>query len=81
MTDPSATESPLEPGDQELARRLAAERPIPAADFRGGLGRRLVAEDPGYGPRPERLRAVVAVYLAAGAALTAVGALQALGAL
>jgi hypothetical protein len=81
LTNPSDTESPLEPGDQELARRLAAACPVPAADFRGRLGRQLLAEDPGYGPRPERLGTIVAVYLAAGAAVTAVGALQALGAL
>lgn len=81
MTDPSNTERPLEPGDQELAGRLAADRPVPAADFRGALGRRLLAQDPGYGSRPDRLRTVAAVYLAAGAGLMGLGALQAMGAL
>jgi hypothetical protein len=81
LTDPTDPQIPLEPHEQELARRLASDRPVPAADFRGALGRRLLADDPGYGPRPERLRAVVAVYLAAGVGLVAVGALQAAGAL
>jgi hypothetical protein len=79
MTDPPLPQFPTEPGDLELARRLAADRPVPAADFRGALGRELVAEDPGYGPRPERLREVVALYLAAGASLIGLGAVQAAG--
>jgi hypothetical protein len=81
LTDPNDPPIPLEPHEQELARRLEGDRPVPAADFRGELGRRLVADDPGYGPRPERLRTIAAVYLAAGAGLMAVGALQAAGAL
>jgi hypothetical protein len=40
-----------------------------------------LADDPGYGPRPDRLRTVVAFYVAAGAGLMAVGALQAAGVL
>ena len=81
MTDPSLPQFPLEPADQELGRRLAADRPVPAADFRGELGRRLQGDDPGHGPRPRRLRPVVALYLSAGLAVMAVGALQAAGAL
>lgn len=81
MTEPPDTEAPLDPSAQALAQRLAADRPVPAADFRGALGRRLGAEDPGYGPRPERLWTVVALYLAAGVGLTALGALQVMGAL
>jgi hypothetical protein len=81
LTDPADAQTPLEPPEQELARRLAGDRPVPAADFRGALGRRLLADDPGYGPRPERLRTVATLYLAAGAGLMAVGVLQAAGAL
>lgn len=81
MTDPSDTETSLKAAEQQLARRLGAGRPVPAAEFRGALGRRLLADDPGYGPRPDRLRTVVAFYVAAGAGLMAVGALQAAGAL
>jgi hypothetical protein len=65
----------------DIARRLADERPVPAAGFRGALGRQLAAEDPGYGPRPARLRLAVAAWLAAGAAVGAVGALIAFGSL
>lgn len=64
-----------------LAERLQAARPLPATGFRGALGRYLVARDPGYGPRPERLRAIVGGYLGAGALLVALGVLQATGVL
>ncbi|MEA2146447.1 MAG: hypothetical protein QOG59_2034 [Solirubrobacteraceae bacterium] len=74
MIDDAAAES-------EMARRLAAERPVPAAGFRGALGRQLEADDPGYGPRPARLRLAVAAWLGAGGAVGVVGALIALGAL
>jgi hypothetical protein len=73
-------ESP-EPLEHDLSLRLAAERPVPAPEFRGVLGRLLASADPGYGPRPERLREKVALWLAGGAALLALGALQATGAL
>jgi hypothetical protein len=69
------------PHERELADRLAGERPVPSAGFRGALGRRLAARDPGYGPRPERLRLIVAGYLAAGSLLLVLGALSATGAL
>jgi hypothetical protein len=74
MTDEQAIED-------ELGRRLTDERPVPAAGFRGALGRRLTAEDPGYGPRPAQLRARVAACLAGGGLLATLGALIALGAL
>jgi hypothetical protein len=54
---------------------------VPAAWFRGALGRHLAARDLGYGPRPERLRLMVAAYVGSGAALIAVAALGATGAL
>ena len=69
------------PHERELAERLAGDRPAPTAGFRGALGRRLAARDPGYGPRPERLRLIVAGYVAAGSVLLVLGALSATGAL
>ena len=55
--------------DQPLAEELARGRPTPRGSFRGALGRYLTAADPGYGPRPARLRAVVAAYVFAGLVL------------
>lgn len=71
----------LTPSDMELAERLTAARPVPAAGFRGALGRYLAAHDLGYGPRPERLRATVTTYLSLGLVLIAVAALIAVGTL
>ena len=71
----------LGPREQRLGEELAAHRPVPPPGFRGALRRRLGADDPGYGPRPERLRLLVAASLAAGTLLIALGALQGTGAL
>lgn len=79
MSDVADSEPELGAPEADLARRLAGERPVPAADFRGDLGRRLAAGDPGYGPRPAHLRQTVALYLGAGGALAVLGALQAVG--
>jgi hypothetical protein len=68
MTDPGTE---LHPAEHELAERLKVTRPVPAAVFRGRLGRHLIESDPGYGPRPERLRLFVAGYLGAGGLLIA----------
>jgi hypothetical protein len=65
----------LEPADRDLADHLALARPVPPAGFRGRLGRRLADRDPGYGPRPERLRLTVAGYLGAGGLLIVLAAL------
>ena len=65
--------------DAALEALLADERQVPAAGFRGALGRRVAIEDPGLGPRPSYLRLRVALYMAAGGAVGAVGALVALG--
>jgi len=81
VTDEPDIPAELGPGESELADRLGGERPLPAADFRGALGRRLAGLDPGYGPRPQRLWLIVAAYLAAGFLLIALGALSATGAL
>jgi hypothetical protein len=75
-TEPELDGSEPEP---ELAERLSAQRPVPGAGFRGALGRRLAADDPGYGPRPERLRLTVAACCAGGSLLVALGALSAVG--
>ncbi len=70
--DPAATE-------HELEQRLQTGRAVPSAAFRGALGRRLAAEDPGYGPRPAGLRTTVALLALLAVVLLAVGLLQSLG--
>jgi hypothetical protein len=81
VTDPLDPDEHLDPAERELGGHLARERALPSSEFRGALGRRLAAEDPGFGPRPEHLRRTVALYLAGGAALAGLGLLQALGVL
>lgn len=66
------------PSERELAERLSASRPLPSAGFRGALWQHLAPLDPGYGPRPAKLRLIVAGYLAVGLLLIALGALVAL---
>lgn len=75
MTDASDNALEFEPDAQPLADRLIDARPLPPAGFRGRLGRRLAQRDPGYGPRPQRLRLIVAGYLGAGGVLIALVAL------
>jgi hypothetical protein len=70
-----------DPAESRVADRLGAERPVPGASFRGALSRRLAASDPGYGPRPERLRLMAVGCLSAGSLLIVLGALSAAGAL
>lgn len=79
MTDGHDHDPSLEGEEPELSERLEAQRPVPAAGFRGTLGRHLEAEDPGYGPRPERLRVTVTALCAGGSLLVALGALTAVG--
>jgi hypothetical protein len=79
MSDQTPETEPSEPSEAELGRRLTSQRPVPAGDFRGALGRLLAATDPGYGARPARLRLKVAGWVSGGAALVALGALEALG--
>lgn len=67
--------------EPELERRLLDERPVPSGGFRGGLGRMLAASDPGFGPRPPRLRLSVAAWLGAGLIVLGIGALEALASL
>ncbi|MGB0092947.1 MAG: hypothetical protein WBP81_10505 [Solirubrobacteraceae bacterium] len=79
MTDELRAAPEIDPTDRPLAERLDRERPVPVASFRGSLRRYLVEHDPGYGPRPERLRAMVTGYLVGGGVLLALGALYAVG--
>ena len=52
----------------------------PQEDFAAYATCRLLAEtDPGYGPRPTRLRSIVAGCLGAGTLLLAIGLIQATG--
>lgn len=74
-----AREPELTEAELRLSEQLADERPLPGAAFRGALGRLLGERDPGYGPRPERLRLLVAGLVGLGAALAAAGALVAFG--
>jgi hypothetical protein len=80
---PTEPENGLTAGPEErfVADRLREERPVPRPTFRGALGRHLASRDPGYGPRPERLRLIVGAYLATGAVLLALGALLGVGAI
>jgi hypothetical protein len=77
MTDQPHGPTEFESSEQELADDLSIARPVPAAGFRGRLGRHLAERDPKYGPRPERLRLIVAGYLGAGGLLIALAALVA----
>jgi hypothetical protein len=75
MTDEPSLPTEFEPSERQLAERLRVARPVPPAGFRGTLGRHLAEQDPGYGPRPEHLRLIVAGYLGAGGLLIALAAL------
>jgi hypothetical protein len=79
MTEAVDPHRHLEPAERELGARLDDERAVPRSEFRRALGRRIAAEAPGYRPRPERLRATVALYLGLGGAFAGIGLLQALG--
>jgi len=81
MSEPSHTPDELTAAESQLADHLSAQRPVPPGAFHGELGRHLAALDRGYGPRPQRLRAIVALYLTAGAMLIGLGALIATGAI
>ena len=81
MTDELEIPPETGPAERQVADRLGGERPVPTAGFRGALALRLAAIDPGYGPRPERLRLMVAAYFGVGSMLIALAALTATGAL
>jgi hypothetical protein len=75
MSEPATPRGDFDPAEQNLAAALRIARPVPGAGFRGALGRHLAEHDFGYGPRPERLRLMVAGYLGAGGLLIALAAL------
>jgi hypothetical protein len=62
----------------EIEHRLAAERPVPRAAFRGELRRSLLRNR--YVHRPRRLGLLVAVYGGSGALLLVVAAVGVAGA-
>ena len=75
MTQHPHEPNEFETAEQEVAEGLTIARPVPAAGFRARLGRHLAKHAPGYGPRPERLRLIVACYLGAGGVLIAAAGL------
>ncbi len=77
MSDEHALDGESAAAENEFAERLTRGRPLPAAGFRGALGRHLTARDPGYGPRPRQLWMMVAGYAGAGAVLILAGVVQA----
>ncbi len=79
MTDGDQLDGQLTAEERSLTERLDAQRPVPVASFRGALKRRLATLDPGYRPRPARLRLFVSAYLVAGSLLVGSGALHATG--
>jgi hypothetical protein len=81
MPDEHDAENGLTPNELRLAELLDRDRPMPAAGFRGALGRRLAALDPGWGPRPARLGQIAAAYLMAGLVMIGVAAVIGIGAL
>jgi len=66
--------------ERRMAEWLQATIPVPAAGFRGALGRYLLRRDPGYGPRPPQLRLISSACAAGSVVMLAVAALQATGA-
>ena len=74
MTDHPNEPNELEPAEAHVGHGLRIARPVPAAAFRGSLRRHLAERDPGYGPRPERLRMIVAGYVGAGGVLITLAA-------
>jgi hypothetical protein len=79
MTEDSEIDRVRTDEERALGEHLHADRPVPSANFRGALGRYLVARDPGYGSRPSRLRLISGGCVVASAVLLALGALQATG--
>jgi hypothetical protein len=80
LEDPESTQS-LNEEELRMGELLSARRRQPSGHFRGGLGRRLTALDPGWGPRPKQLRLIVGAYFALGLLLVGLGALVGLGVL
>jgi hypothetical protein len=79
MTTGDQSDERLGTAEHGMIEELEVNRPVPTAGFRGTLGRHLAARDAGYGPRPERLRLIVLVYLTTGALLLVIAVLEAAG--
>lgn len=62
-----------------LAERLQRERPVPAAAFRGALGRHLATRGGPQPQRPRRLGELIAGFAGSGTLLLVLGALGAAG--
>lgn len=78
--DLAATSAPEELDELvRLGERLVQARPVPSAAFRGELRRRLLRGGPA-GPRPARLRLLVAAYGGSGLALLLVAGAGLVGA-
>lgn len=75
MSDKSSDQDP----GLQLGEELVRQRPVPSASFRGALWRYLTGRHPGHGPRPERLRVLVAAYVLVGLLLMLVALLLANG--
>ena len=81
MPDAHTPDDGLAAFDLGTAELLHRRRPVPAPGFRGVLGRHLMALDPGWGPRPARLRLIVAAYLLVALILIGLAALIGIGGL
>jgi hypothetical protein len=68
------------PDVDELSHRLAAERHVPSASFRGRLRRHLLASGAAAHTRPARVRLMIAAYAGSGLVLLAVAAIGVAGA-
>jgi hypothetical protein len=68
------------PEVEDLSMRLVAERPVPSAGFRARLRRRLLTAGAATGPRPGRVRLMIAAYAGSGLLLLAVAAIGVAGA-
>jgi hypothetical protein len=72
---------PEDADERQMADWLEAATPVPAAGFRGALGRYLGRRDPGHGPRPPQLRLMTSACVGTGVLLLGIAALQATGSL
>jgi hypothetical protein len=66
--------------EQEIAGRLARERPVPRAGFRAELRSRLLVSARRWESAPPRLRRLIYVYAGSGAAMLAAVAAGVIGA-
>ncbi len=78
MSDqPDMTGGEFTAEEQRLADLLSSRPPLPAPAFRGRLGRRVAALNPGYGHRPLHLWPTAAGFAAAGLIVMVIGSIAA----